>query len=218
MQIESLTLLTRDLAALHAFYGSVLELPVQLSALTLTVQVGATHLTFRQEPGFRGFYHLAFDVPPAQVDAAEAWLRRRVDLLPDPSGVQRFPPQGAWNTTNLYFDDPEGNILELIARHDLNQTGNGPFGAVGLLRVSELGVVVPDVPAAVQCLDERFGLRAFNGGSDTFTAVGGHDGMLIVVREGRGWFPVDRPAVPTPFILTASVGSRRLVLRDQALT
>lgn len=59
--------------------------------------------------------------------------------------------------------------------------------------------MVKSVPDAVQQFSGQFGLYPFNGQSDTFTAVGGHDGMLIVVPVGRGWFPVGRPAVSAPF-------------------
>lgn len=197
MQIQDVTLHTRSLAPLRDFYAATLGFPLLAETdQRLTFEAGTTRLTFVEEPAFDSFYHLAFDIPGNQVEEAQAWLERRVPLLADEHGRNRFPPGERWNTTNLYFDDPAGNILEFIARHNLNHEAEA---FAGVLHVSELGVVVPDVSAAVQDFGERFDLRPFNGESDTFTAIGGHDGMLIVVREGRGWFPVGRPAVAAPF-------------------
>jgi hypothetical protein len=48
---------------------------------------------------------------------------------------------------------------------------------------------VPDVPAAVAILQNAFGLPMFGTAAAEFTALGNHDGLLIVVRQGRPWFP-----------------------------
>ncbi|PNY82804.1 hypothetical protein CVO96_01700 [Deinococcus koreensis] len=216
--MRSLTLPTRNLAAQRTFYGQVLGLPVEIGETnSLSVHIGTSRLIFEQGDGADGFSHIAFDIPRTLLAQAEDWLRARVPLLADPQGRTVFGPTDSWNTTNLYFDDPPGNILEFIARHDQPHDGSGPFGPRSLPHISELGVVVPDVPQAVVGLGQRFGLHAFNGQSETFTAVGGHDGMLIVVREGRGWFPVGRPAVPTPFELSFADGQGTRFLRHTDL-
>lgn len=203
MHLEALTLPTRDLAAQRTFYADTLGFATrQETPHRLTVRLGSTRLTFWQEDSFDGFTHLACDIPRNRVDEAQDWLNSRVPLLADQEGLTCFPPCGNWNTTNLYFEDAAGNILEFIARHDLPHDSAELFGPGSVLHVSELGVVVPDVPAAVWGLGRQFGLRPFNGVSDTFTAVGGHDGMLIVVPQGREWFPTRRPAVPVPFQVT----------------
>lgn len=214
MNIRALTLHTRDLAALHDFYAHRLGFPVLAEgAGTLTLKAGATTLTFLQDQTFSGFYHVAFDIPRNRPAEAQAWLERRVPLLSDEDGTTHFVSGPQWNSTNLYFDDPAGNIMEFIARHNLEHDSDAIFDSGSVLHVSELGVVVPDVPQAVAELGQ-YGLCPFNGQSDTFTALGGHDGMLIVVREGRGWFPVGRPAVTAPFELTFQSGSEPYTIRE----
>jgi len=204
MQIHTVTLKTAQLLPLAHFYAEILGLPTILAPPFLKVNVGTGLLIYEEETAFTGNYHLAFEVPNNLVDGAQAWLSKRVTLLPDQEGVTRFEPSGRWNVTNLYFDDPAGNILELVARHDRRTEQNGPFAAHHLLNVSEVGVVVSHVPDAVAQLEQQYGLFPFNGQSDTFTAVGGHDGMLIIVPAGRGWFPVQRPAVIAPLRLSFS--------------
>lgn len=202
MHIDHLTLYARDLPALRDFYAGTLGLPVvDETTERVTFQTGSSSLTFGHDPAHTAFSHLAFDIPRTLVDGAQAWLGARVPLLADHDGRTRFGPDASWNTTNLYFADPAGNILELIARHGLPHDHAGPFGPQHVLHLSEFGLVVDDVPDAVRWLGETRDLRPFNGQSDTFTAVGGHGGMLIVVPAGRGWMPTGQPAVPAPFAL-----------------
>ncbi|ACO45235.1 glyoxalase/bleomycin resistance/dioxygenase family protein [Deinococcus deserti] len=187
MHIETLILPTRQLETQRRFYTQTLGLTTKHETPTsVTFRTGTTRLTWQQDDLCSGFYHLAWDIAPTQVEAAERWLLARVKLLAAPDGQTRFPPGGNWNTTTLYFEDPAEHILEFVARHDSADRASRPFGAHALQRLSEFGVVVLDVNAAVDSLSR------FNGGSDTFTPLGSHEGMLIVVRDGRGWFPTGR--------------------------
>ncbi|SMB90418.1 VOC family protein [Deinococcus hopiensis] len=209
MHLHALTLYTRDLAAQRDFYAHTLGFPVEAQTSgQVTFRTGSSLLSLVEDATASGFSHLAWDIPPGQVDEAQAWLSPRVRLLHDKTGEKRFLPGERWNTTNLYFEDPDGNILEFAARHHLLPLPAvpGPFGPQEVRHLSEFGLVVPDVNAAVRDLASRFGLFPFNGQSETFTAVGSHEGMFIVVPEGRGWFPVGRPAVPAPFRVTFSGG------------
>ena len=59
-------------------------------------------------------------------------------------------------------------------------------------RSRSIGMVVPDVPANVTALNERFGLDLFRGQSSAgFTAIGDTRGLLLIVKKGRGWLPVN---------------------------
>ncbi|CAM3558624.1 VOC family protein [Deinococcus frigens] len=203
MHIETVTLWTADLNAQHAFYAATLGLEaIARTPARATLRAGRTLLTFQQHADFEGFYHLAFDIPRNRVDEAEVWLRARVPLLEDAKGVSRFPLSEGWNSESLYFGDAAGNILEFIVRRDLPSDSAAPFSPASILHVSELGVIVPDVTAAVLDLERRFGLSPFNEQGSTFSPVGDQGGLLIVVREGRGWFPTGRPAIAAPFRMT----------------
>jgi hypothetical protein len=60
-----------------------------------------------------------------------------------------------------------------------------PFGPGDLLRVSEVGVAVGDVPTAVGGLERDLGLEVWNEPNEEFTTVGDEEGLLIVVKRGR---------------------------------
>src|ERR1041384_4954553 len=103
MNITYLELCTTDLIAQRDFYSQVLELPVQLSADTLTVQAGNTELVFIQAPtDFDGAYHFAFNIPENQFHAAKSWISERIPLLQEESGKKEFHSE-IWNSDSVYF-------------------------------------------------------------------------------------------------------------------
>jgi catechol-2,3-dioxygenase len=188
MHIQELSLLTGDLTAQAAFYREVLRLPIEQSDDALRVQVGRSRLHFSPKPGWAGVYHLAFDVPENQLEAACAWLDQRADLIAL-NGETRFHSEG-WNADMVYFYDAAGNILEFIARHNQPNASALPFSEHSLLAITEIGLGTRDVRGTVNQLTEALGLRVYDGaGSSSFSAVGDEQGLFIVVDHERSWFP-----------------------------
>jgi catechol-2,3-dioxygenase len=190
MRIEEVELLTGDVAALRDFYAGVLKLPAQLADGVLSVQAGRSRLTFKQAPaGWEGFYHFAFNIPENQLKEAKAWISSRVPLIRDQAGEDEFDFE-SWNAHSIYFRDPARNILEFIARHSLPNRSGEPFDEEGVLSISEIGITSEDVLETVHMLEERLGIEVYDGPpSETFTAIGDENGLLIVVKRGRVWFP-----------------------------
>lgn len=210
MQIVEARLTTRRLEEQKAFYGRILGLPlVEDDGRVVAFGVGTSRLVFvRAESGGEPLYHFAFDVPRNKFVEAKAWLAGRVDLL-DRDGRDEFE-FSSWNATAVYFRDPAGNVVELIARRNLPNDSGMPFGPDGLLRVSEVGGVVEDVPAAVRGLERDLGLEVWNEPSEEFTTVGDETGLLVVVKTGRPWFPTGQSARPHPVVVVAS-GDRETI-------
>ena len=194
MRIAALSLRTRHLDELRAFYGDILGLPLLAGApQSTTFGVGKTQMTFERSTAVGDpTYHFAFNIPSRTISEAKAWLSSRVPLL-DLAGEDQFHSE-SWNADIIYFRDPAGNIGELIARHTLSDDISGPFGAEHLLCVSEIGLPTPDVPELVRGLTNAFDLAEYGDGSNTFTPVGDERGLFIVVREGRAWFPTNSAA------------------------
>ena len=191
MKIAELTLLAGDLPAQREFYAGTLGLPVMgEDTQSLAVQAGSSRLVFKQAPsGWHGFYHFAFNVPGDRFREAKDWAARRVPLIKSKSGDDEFDFEN-WRARALYFYDPEGNILEFIARRDLSLNTDQPFSERSILSVSEIGVVTEDVPGLVRSLRSSLAIEVFRGSeSETFTALGDDHGLLIVVKQGRIWFP-----------------------------
>jgi len=174
---------------LRDFYGRKLGLPLDGEAIV----VGETRLGFEVEEG-DAFYHFALLVPGDRFNAALAWGRDRVELLGD---VFEFEN---WDAKAVYFHDPAGNIVELIAHHGLEENGHsGGFTAGELLGFSELGIV-GDKADQLRRLESR-GLSLWDGTMDEpdrLAFVGEKGRTLILAPPGRGWLPTGRPAEPHP--------------------
>src|SRR4029077_18676802 len=97
---------------LRDFYGS--ELGCALDGAPSVAS--ETRLRFEVEDG-GAFYHFALLVPGDRFDAALAWARDRVEILGDVFEAE------AWDARAVYFHDPAGNIVELIAHRELEENG-----------------------------------------------------------------------------------------------
>lgn len=203
MNIIELQLLTGNLEAQKAFYESVLGLPMlEFTQDFLTVQVGSSRLKFTLQTGFSGRYHFAFDVPENQLEQAKTWLEARAELIPDLDGTKVFGG-GDWNSDAVYFRDPHGNILELIARHELANVTQSEFSSASLLNISEIGLSCDNVPDIVKWLERHLNLEIYKSSSETFAPVGDAHGLLILVQNAREWFPSTLVvATPQPVNIT----------------
>jgi hypothetical protein len=190
MNIQSLELLSLDLLAQKDFYVNILELPTELGNSGLLVQSGRTEILFKQAPpGFSGAYHFAFDIPENQFRSAKKWLTSRTSLLHNKSGKEDFESK-SWNSDSIYFLDAAGNILELIARHTLQNGAQGNFNSRQILNVSEIGLPSEDVIGFANEIRARLELPVYKQEpNESFTPVGDENGLLILPVQGRIWMP-----------------------------
>jgi catechol 2,3-dioxygenase-like lactoylglutathione lyase family enzyme len=185
--------------ATRRFYEEELGLPVRGAGF----RVGETTITFAPVSEGEPFYHFALRVPRNRFAAAREWLSERTPVL----GPTRFD---TWDAEACYFEDPAGNIVELIAHQGLPDEGpEGAFAATELLGVCELGLVGPETVAMAAALEE-IDLELWDGTLEPgrLAFMGSRDGVLILCPEGRGWMPTDRPAEPHP--VEATVAGQRV--------
>ena len=201
MKIHSIQLQTADMVAMTRFYRDILGM--HFSAIppsTAQFHAGRSALIFNENQEFKGVYHFAFNIPCNQIGAAIDWLRNRgIDLIADPAGETRID-FASWHAEATYFLDPAGNIVEFIARRDLHNESEAPFGPESLLEISEIAIAVPDVPAWRARAAQEYGGHLFDKGvaGPEFSALGTDSGLFIVAREGRHWFLTTIPAAAAP--------------------
>jgi len=190
MNIQRVELLTVDLEAQSDFYTNILELPTEPTSSRLLIAAGTTEILFTQaSPDFDGAYHFAFNIPENQYFAAKKWISSRIPLLRDESGKEDFAFE-SWNSDSLYFMDLAGNILEFIARHNLQNAADGIFNSSQILNVSEIGLPSENVIGWANELCTRLGLSVFKQESnETFTPVGDDNGLFILPIQNRIWMP-----------------------------
>ena len=201
VRLRHIRIRANNLEEQREYYRDVLQLPVEDTVGGgLRVTAGESMLEFVVDEAHPGaYYHFAFTIPENQLEAAMVWLEPRCPItVLNPRGdtVMHFKN---WNAHSCYFADPAGNILEFIAHHDLQNRVSGPFASSRIERISEIGVVVPDVPAFEARANQAMGLAPYRGSSPVFSPIGDVGGLLIVVKTGRKWFGTDNlPAVVFP--------------------
>jgi catechol-2,3-dioxygenase len=157
---------------------------------------GSSRLRFEEGPDVCS--HFAVNVPPDRFGEAVEWGRAQAELIQDDV------PFEMWRARAAYYYDAAGNLVELIARE------RAP-GAELLMEISEVGLPVADVGAAVDFLERELGLPHFSGDREGFSAVGDDRGLLIVVPVGRVWLFSDRTASDAPVRVTIEGAEPRRV-------
>lgn len=196
MDIISIELLTNNLEKTTAFYQELLDFEVVTkNQHEVTFRIGTSLIRFTENLSFNTIYHFAFNIPQNQVESALSWLQSKVEVILD-TNEQSITKFEDWNAQAVYFYDNNGNILEFIARKDLNDHSSESFSSNLIRCVSEIGLVSDEPLALAEELIQEHGLNYFEKGPilSDFTALGDHNGLLILSRKGRNWYPTQHPA------------------------
>ena len=110
------------LSELAAFYGDLLGFGLEPESGAVSSRVGETMLELQAATG-SPFYHFAFLVPGDRFEAALAWVRGHVQLLPDAHTGEPVFDFTNWDAQAVYFHDPAGSIVELIAHRGIGEVG-----------------------------------------------------------------------------------------------
>lgn len=196
MKLEHLQIQTSNIQKTIAFYQDVLELPItEKSKNSVTIQAGNSVLKFTENPAFDSVYHFAFNIPENKLEEAIAWCQNKVSLIhiEDQNVIANFEN---WNANAVYFYDNNGNLLEFIARHDVHSSQTAKFSSRSILNISEIGIVTENPLELGNQLKQEHGLEFFNKNANSaiFAAVGDDEGLLILVRPNRNWYPTQTPS------------------------
>ena len=197
MTLETIEITTPNCNAIKDFYENILELPSEIiDEKTIAITIGNATLKFIEtQEKSKSIYHLAFNIPKNKLEEAIQWSKNRMELIEKKNEVL-IADFESWNANSVYFFDCDGNLLEFIARHDLDNATTEPFGSNQILNISEIGIVTEKPDEYAQNLMEKYGLQLFekNQNSEIFSAIGDDNGLLIVVKSKRNWFPTEIPA------------------------
>ncbi len=213
MVIKKLVLQTAYLKTLEEFYSSLLELCVQtIDERELLITIGNSNLIFTESNKAEPLYHFAINIPSNKIEEAKTWLSTKVKLL----WMQDYKSDIAdfvnWHAKSVYFYDPAGNILELIARFDLNNNSNEAFSSKQLLSINEVGLVFEqnEFEQRTSELLKNYSLSYFSKQPplSQFRAIGDDEGLFVIVPEHRNWFPTDKPAGIFPMRMEFESGGK----------
>jgi catechol-2,3-dioxygenase len=177
-----------------------------------TLQVGNTLLTFRPsnlppdlEATFFPQYHFTISIPTNQIEACLEWILSRKAFNPDvnPNEEVTIPlwkdyldgaeivRRNLYNSQSVFIQDPAGNVVELLARHDKPEIRDGAFNKDMFIGISEVGIVTRDIRKTATLLKETFGADEVQGSSNSFKPIGGATGLLKLIVPGKPWVPTD---------------------------
>ncbi len=138
----------------------------------------------------------------------------RIPLLADETGKDEFESKN-WNSDSVYFKDAAGNVLEFIARHNLENAVEEEFNSSQILNVSEIGLPSEDVVSWANELCAKLNVSAFKQEpNENFTPVGDDNGLLILPHTDRIWIPNSGvPAKLLPVRVMGNVGDKQWEVR-----
>jgi hypothetical protein len=217
MNIKKLILQTSYLKTLREFYSSILELPVRtINEKEILINTGSSHLHFIETNKGEPFYHFAFNIPSNKIEEAKAWLKHKIKMLWIEDYKSEIADFVNWHAKSIYFFDPAGNIVELIARFDLENPKKEHFSSAQLLSINEVGIVLKQntYEEKIRGLLNSYSLSYFAKQAPLphFRAIGDDEGLFVVVPEKRKWYPTDKPAAIFPMTIEFEFNSRKYLL------
>lgn len=198
MQIHELKIYSPNLKAQKEFYTNLLGLElVEEESEFISIQIGTSVLKI-QYKAETTLYHFAINIPANKDIEALAWLKSKVEILLDDSNeIQDFD---FWNAKAVYFYDEDRNIVELIARKNLQNDSEKKFDSNSFLNISEIGVPTLNIEKEFNILYKFSGIEIYDGGFERFCAIGDENGLFICInKEKKDWFPTNEKAYSSDF-------------------
>ncbi|MCY9663088.1 glyoxalase/bleomycin resistance/dioxygenase family protein [Paenibacillus chondroitinus] len=162
-------------------------------------------LSFKETAESLAPAHFAFEVPYSEFENIVNWLQSAggVTLLKWPDGriVDDFE-----TGMNVYFRDGDGNLLEIITHHYINEGILTPFGELKILYLREIGFPVDSVIDFRKLLVDIFNFK-LDKISDTFTFAIGGTSHAVIPSKKRKWIPIAMTALPPTMKVVFGVSS-----------
>ena len=198
MQIKELKIYSPNLKAQADFYTKLLGLTIiQEESNFVSIQMGTSFLKIEYKAETTP-YHFAINIPANKDIEALAWLKSKVAILKEgPNEIQDFD---FWNAKAVYFYDVDKNIIELIARKNLDNSTGKKFDSGLFLEISEIGLPTLDIEKEYNVLHDLTGIEVYDGGFERFCAIGDENGLFICInKEKKDWYPTNEKAYSSDF-------------------
>ena len=196
MKILEIEIQTDNIKETETFYSEIVGLQlVNKEQNSISFSAGQSKLTFIKSDNINPKYHFAFNIPNNKLEEAILWAKSRLSLIEnDENGI--IANFESWNANAIYFYDNNNNIVEFIARFDLENSTKQPFDISVIESISEIGIVTDNPLNLAETLIESYNLVYFNKSikSEKFAALGNDNGLFIIVETNRKWYPTEQKA------------------------
>lgn len=213
---KTVTLYTNQLKQLRGFYGNVLEIPIEASTDEhFQISIGTSTLIFRLSE-LQTSYHFAINIPGNQFTLAKHWAKERVILNREAAVDEIY--YARFEADAIYFEDPAGNVIELIARRNVDKWSD--FSIESFLNLSEVSITTPFVEEAGEKLQE-IGIPISGHVQiepDELNFLGKKDTFILLVPPKRRWYFSKRMSETSPLEIVLVDGKVILVNREGKIT
>ncbi|GGE33154.1 hypothetical protein GCM10011391_09750 [Pullulanibacillus camelliae] len=187
MRIRHIQLEAFHLDEMKNFYINILFMElVQEREHSFMVQVGDSFITFRQGQE-APYYHFA-----CLMD-----IRSFADIVSQVTKRGHTLHRGytsMWEAEQFYFKDPDGNIVEILGTEVDHSSPSSPW-----IKIVEIGMPLPNIEEIKKGLGPLS--NQYNEGSDTFQFYGDQEGVFVLTKLGRPWFPTNKEATLHPITI-----------------
>jgi|SRR5690625_105978 len=184
---KSVVLFTNKLKLLKRFYMNVMELEIIYSTdEEFTIHIGTSKLTFRKSEQ-NAFYHFAINIPGNQFSLMKAWMKNKVTL--NREGGRDEVYFSSFNADSIYFEDPAGNIIELIGRRHRDLFGHP--SAASFLNISEVGIVTSAMIETGDKIQDLAKIPLRQGteiNPNSLNFLGKDETFIVLVPPERRWY------------------------------
>ncbi|KQL50851.1 hypothetical protein AN964_24890 [Heyndrickxia shackletonii] len=195
MKIYRVQLKAYYLEKMKKFYTNLLQMQlVYEDERSFAVLAGTTRVYFEKDDA-QPYYHVCFHLGSAFFDEIYNRLEKEKLLLSNEEGETSM----YWKGKQAYFYDPDGNILEILER----PFQQGEEESDGWYRVGEIGMPSTNIYELRDFLSPYIE-NQYKIEQDSFSFFGKEEGVGVLVKIGRNWYPTDRPAEVHPIKLVVS--------------
>lgn len=209
---KTVTLYTNQLKHLRGFYGNVLELPIEESTEEyFQMSIGTSTLIFRHSE-LKTSYHFAINIPGNQFTLAKHWAKERVILNREAAVDEIY--YARFEADAFYFEDPAGNVIELIARRNVDRWSD--FSVESFLNLGEISITTPFVEEVGEKLQE-IGIPISGHvqlNPDELNFLGKKDTFILLVPPHRRWYFSNRMSETSPLEIALEDGKTILLNRE----
>lgn len=206
MKINKTILYIHNLEQMINFYGEKLGFPIlEKSPKGFQIAVGNSILAFELiSPTIYKQYHFAFNIPSNLFDLAKGWIQKYTPLLTNQGEDEVFFQN--INAHSLYFYDPEENVVEFIARHDINpKVEVDTFSVHTIIDIGEMNLTTDDLMyVGKQLITIDIPVRNNEKLDETSLNFMGEadDGVhLLLGPSKRNWFFSTKDAIVSPIVI-----------------
>ena len=200
MKIKEVTLFTNNIQQQRQFYRTKLGLETIKDTLTkVSFKTGNSILVFKYSETANPS-HIAFNIPYNAIYDALRWAQNRVALIPYKNKlITNFK---SWNAKSIYFKDPDANIIEFIARENINIESDIAFTPRLIISISEIAIATDNIKTIYNQINSIKSIPIFDENFNRFCALGSDEGLFLIINKNKKkWYPTMENALTSNFII-----------------